>query len=72
MQTKKNKIFHDVKTKSISMLSHTKILMEKYEITVVKMAMNHPTNHHVKLNYDHYDHCETCKFCLALHAFCPN
>lgn len=63
---------YDVKTKSISMLNHTKILMAKYEITMVKMAMNNPTNHHVKLNHDHYDHCETCKFCLDLHAFCPN
>jgi len=44
MATKENKIFQNVKTRWILMLSLAKKVMTRYRILFVKMALNNPTN----------------------------
>ncbi len=53
MAIKGNKIFWNVKTRWISMLSPTKIIMAKYKTLLMKMALDIPTNQQVMLNYEH-------------------
>ncbi len=51
METKRNKIMHNVKTRWISMLNFAKKHFIEYGTLLMKLAMDSPTNHQVKLNY---------------------
>jgi hypothetical protein len=51
--TKGNQILWNVKTRWISMLSPTKIIMEKYKTLRVKMAWDNRTSQQVMLIYEH-------------------
>jgi len=53
METKGNKILHNVKTQWISMLNPAKIMMAEYRTLLVKMAMDYNTNKLTRLNYEH-------------------
>jgi hypothetical protein len=53
METKRNKILHNVKIRWISMLSLAKKVLAKYGTLLMKRAMDCPTNHQVELNYEH-------------------
>ncbi len=68
METKGNKILHNVKTKWISMLSLAKRMMVEYKTLVVKMVMDQNTNQQSKFNYEHL--CEL-QILLGLTCICP-
>jgi hypothetical protein len=53
MERQRNKILHNVKTRWISMLNLAKKVLAKYKTFLMKKAMDNPTNHQVKLNYEH-------------------
>ncbi len=53
MATKGNKIFRNVKTRWISMLSPAKRVMVEYKTILVKMTLDNPTNQQGMLNYEH-------------------
>ncbi len=53
MATKGNKIFLNVKTRWISMLSPAKRIMVEYKTLLVKMTLDNLTNQQAMLNYEH-------------------
>jgi hypothetical protein len=53
METKRNNILHNVKTRWILMLSFAKNVLAKYRTLLMKRAMDSHTNHQIKLNYEH-------------------
>ncbi len=53
LKTKGNKIFQNVKTRWISMLSLAKRLMAEYKTLLVKVELNRPTNQQAKQNHEH-------------------
>jgi hypothetical protein len=44
LEMKENKIFQNVKTRWISMLSLAKRVIDRYKILLVKMVLDNPTN----------------------------
>jgi hypothetical protein len=53
METKKNKILQNVKTKLISILGLTKRSMTKYWMFSMNMVLDNPKNQQAKMNYEH-------------------
>ncbi len=53
METKGNKILHNVKIQWISMLNPAKRMMAKYRTLLVKMGMDYNTNQPRKFNYEY-------------------
>jgi len=53
METKGNKILHNIKIQWISMLNIAKIMMAEYKTLLVKMAMDYNTNKLTRFNYEH-------------------
>ncbi len=54
METKRNQIMHNKKTRCILMLSLVKNVSVKYGTLLMKRAMDSPTNQQVKFNYKLY------------------
>jgi hypothetical protein len=52
MEMKKAKIFKNVKTRWIHMLSPTKRVMVEYKTLLMKMAINNPSNEKAKVKFD--------------------
>jgi hypothetical protein len=53
METKKNKVLINVRTRWINMLSRVKRVMEEYHTLLIKMAFDMPNKIKVITNLDH-------------------